>query len=39
MAKPGCIGRHEGRIQNSGGMGLLPDQSKTPSIYKRLTKN
>lgn len=35
---PGCIGRNEGRIQNSGGMGLLPDQSKTPSIYKHLTK-
>lgn len=33
--KPGCIGRNEGSSQNSGGIGLQPDQSKTPSIYKK----
>jgi hypothetical protein len=33
---PGCIGRNEGRIQNSGGIGLFPDQSNKPSICKTL---
>ena len=33
---PGCRGRKEGRIQNSGGIGLLPIHSNTPSIYKTI---
>ena len=33
MYKPGCMGRNEGRSQNSGGIGLLPLHSNTPSIY------
>lgn len=35
MEKPGCMGRNEGRIQNSGGIGLLPIHSNTPSIYNK----
>jgi hypothetical protein len=27
------MGRNEGRSQNSGGIGLLPLHSNTPSIY------
>jgi hypothetical protein len=34
LTEPGCIGRNEGRIQNSGGIGLHPHQSNTPSIYR-----
>jgi hypothetical protein len=34
FTEPGWIGRNEGRIQNSGGIGLHPHQSNTPSIYK-----
>jgi hypothetical protein len=26
-SKPGCIGRKEGSIKSSGGVGLVPDQS------------
>jgi len=33
IIQPGCIGRNEGRVQNSGGIGLHPRQSNTPSNY------
>jgi hypothetical protein len=35
MYKPGCMGRNGGRIQNSGGIGLDPIHSNTPSIYNK----
>ena len=31
LQEPGCIGMKLGRIQNSGGSGLQPDHSYTPS--------
>jgi hypothetical protein len=39
MYKPGCMGRNEGRIQNSGGIGLVPIHSNTPSIYVQQREN
>jgi len=35
LQKPGCIGKKLGRIQNSGGSGLQPDHSYTPSNYTK----
>jgi len=33
--QPGCTGRKDGRIQNSGGIGLVPNHSKAPRIWMR----
>ena len=34
ISEPGCIGNMKGRVQSSGGIGRLLDQSTTPRIYK-----
>ena len=38
MNQPGCTEKKEGRIQNSGGIGLQLAQSNTPRIYSNKAK-
>ena len=36
---PGCMGKNEGKSQNSGGKGLQPDHSYNPNTLKHTKVN